>query len=144
MKTKSITLTLCIICLALSAIGQTPASLLFKGTVGTRAATLYLRPGSNSCTGATEYTGMYKYDRVSKWLALNIQNDEAGHLLMVEQPMTGLLLMIRHSNTIDGAWHSPDGKRSIRVKLTQSSLSPQERAVMEENFEKTNYEANDC
>ncbi|RZK50904.1 MAG: hypothetical protein EOO87_19015 [Pedobacter sp.] len=118
---------------------------LYKGTVGGRTVTMYLKVEPNQCGGTDLIYGIYKYDNVSNWLLLNIQRNEKKNYALTEVGFTGVLILKETSNGFSGVWISPDATRQLPVKLTEKPpLSPKEKEQLEKELEETNYQYYDC
>ncbi|WP_326983361.1 hypothetical protein VUJ46_02090 [Chryseobacterium sp. MYb264] len=74
---------------------------LFKGTIDQFPVTLYLVEEVSGCP-TTNYSGMYKYDKVSNWLYLDISDDEENRLVMVEGGITGIISVKKVGETLKG------------------------------------------
>jgi hypothetical protein len=87
-------------------------SFLYTGTVdGKMQVTLYLQEEENGCGGDPFYSGVYRYDKVSNWLQLNISKNDKNQYAMVEYGFTGLMIVRKEGAVMTGVWISPDGKR---------------------------------
>ena len=123
---------------------QVTGSWLYKGTIdGKMPVTLYLN-GSDPCGGRMIYGAIYKYDKKSNWLQLDVQASESDDYCMTEQGFTGVLMLHRKGTELRGVWVSPDRKRTLNVVLTLQVLSPEVKKKMEDTREQVNYENNDC
>lgn len=116
---------------------------LYKGKIDQYPVTLYLVEEISGCP-TTHYTGMYKYDQVSKWLYLDISDDEENKLVMVEGGITGIISVIRNGESLTGFWISPDGNKKLKVNLQKVPANSKTLQPFEEKYDQVNYEMNDC
>lgn len=116
---------------------------LYKGFVDTRPVTMYLVETTDGCP-STHFTAIYKYDKVSNWLLLDITDLNDKKFMMVEQELTGVLSVSRSGNQINGVWISPDGKRVLKVSLKETGFTSKDRETYEDQLERTTYNYNDC
>ncbi len=79
--------------------------------------TLFLTLELSECSGSMEFQGMYKYDKVSKWLPLAIHTNDDMELVGVELGFTGLMILKYYEMTLSGYWYSPDNNRKLKVRL---------------------------
>lgn len=120
-------------------------STLYKGTVdGKMPVTLFLQSVENGCGGDPFYNAMYRYEKVSNWLELNVTEGAKQQFAMVEQGFTGLMILKKEGDTMNGIWISPDNKRQLPVQLKKVSISKKDRDDYEEKMEKVSYENHDC
>jgi len=136
-----------IIAILLFFFGKIPAQevkkQLFKGKIDTFPVTLYLVEEISGCP-STSYSGMYKYDRLSNWLYLEISDDENSRLVMVEGGITGIMSLKRKGDVLKGFWISPDGIKKLNVDLKKVPTDPKTIQSYEEKYDQVNYEMNDC
>jgi len=116
---------------------------LYKGKIDKYPVTLYLIEEISGCP-TTHYTGMYKYDQVSKWLYLDISDDEGSKLVMVEGGITGIISVIRNGESLTGFWISPDGNKKLKVNLQKVPANSKMLQPFEEKYDQVNDEMNDC
>ncbi|WP_157754318.1 hypothetical protein [Lysobacter capsici] len=122
---------------------------LYKGRVGARAVTLYLKSEAAPCGGDRRLiSAIYRYDGVSKWLLLQATDDRKGHLALVESGLgtgvTGAMMLVDKGGTLKGKWISPDGERLLPVQLSKTAMGKAERDKLDDQLERTVYENNDC
>lgn len=122
---------------------------LYKGRVGERAVTLYLKSEPAPCGGDRRLiSAIYRYDGVSKWLLLQATDDRKGHLALVESGLgtgvTGAMMLVDKGGTLKGKWISPDGERLLPVQLSKTAMGKAERDKLDDQLERTVYENNDC
>lgn len=122
---------------------------LYKGRVGERPPTLYLKSEPAPCGGDRRLiSAIYRYDGVSKWLLLQATDDRKGHLALVESGLgtgvTGAMMLVDKSGTLQGKWISPDGERLLPVQLRKTTVDKAEREKLDDQLERTVYENNDC
>ncbi|ALN60719.1 hypothetical protein GLE_5378 [Lysobacter enzymogenes] len=122
---------------------------LYTGRVGTRAVTMYLQDEPAPCGGILRtISAVYRYDGVSKWLALDANSDRKGHLALVESSLgsgvSGALMLVRDGAGLKGKWISPDGERVLPVRFDPAPASARKRKEMAETLEKVHYENDDC
>lgn len=135
-------LTFIMSCVALQAQNS---SSLYKGTVnGKMPVTLFLQSVENGCGGDPFYNAMYRYEKVSNWLELNVTEGAKGQFAMVEEGFTGLMILKKEGETMSGTWISPDGKKQIPVQLTKVNIGKKDMESYEKKMEQLNYENHDC
>ncbi|SIT20826.1 hypothetical protein SAMN05421786_10910 [Chryseobacterium ureilyticum] len=121
------------------------SSALYKGTVdGKMPVTLFLQSVENGCGGDPFYNAMYRYEKVSNWLELNVTEGVKQQFAMVEEGFTGLMILKKEGETMNGIWISPDHKKQLPVQLKKVSISKKEMEGYEEKMEKVSYENHDC
>ncbi len=116
---------------------------LYKGSIDRMPVTMYLVENVTGCP-TSYYYGIYKYDRVNKWLLLEIEYDQFHKMGMVENGITGFFSLTKKSDTLEGVWMSPDGKRVFKVQLKEVGTTSKSREQYEEALDKAMYEANGC
>ena len=120
-------------------------STLYKGTVdGKMPVTLFLQSVENGCGGDSFYNAMYRYEKVSNWLELNVTEGAKQQFAMVEHGFTGLMILKKEGDAMNGIWISPDNKRQLPVQLKKEPISKKDREGYEEKMEKVSYENHDC
>lgn len=120
-------------------------SALYKGTVnGNMPVTLFIQSVENGCGGDPYYTAMYRYDKVSNWLQLNVTEGIKQQFALVEEGFTGLMILKKEGDMMNGTWISPDSKKQIPVQLKKVTISKKEMGTYEDKMEKLNYENHDC
>ncbi|QWF17188.1 hypothetical protein [Lysobacter capsici] len=122
---------------------------LYKGRVGERPVSLYLKSEPAPCGGDRRLiSAIYRYDGVSKWLLLQATDDRKGHLALVESGLgtgvTGAMMLTDKSGMLKGKWISPDGERLLPVQLSKTPVGKAEREKLDDQLERTVYENNDC
>jgi hypothetical protein len=129
----------------LATIAQNKNYILYKGTMdGKLPITMYVTSADNECNADLLWRGMYKYDKLSKWLQLDITTNESNQFSMVEYRFTGAFILQKTPSGISGIWISPDGKRQLKVNLKEIPMKAAEREKYDDLLEKLNYENNDC
>jgi len=116
---------------------------LYKGKIDKYPVTLYLVEEISGCP-TIHYSGMYKYDNLSKWLYLEISDDEENQLVMVEGGITGMISVKRNGENLTGYWISPDGNKKLNVNLKKVQANSKTLQPYEEKYDQVNYEMNDC
>lgn len=116
---------------------------LYKGTIDKFPVTLYLQEDTSGC-GPKFYHGMYKYDNLSKWLYLEISDDEESRLVMIEGGITGIISVKKIGETLKGFWISPDGSRKLNVNLKEVPTTNRVMKSYDDRYDEVNYEMNDC
>lgn len=116
---------------------------LYKGTIDKFPVTLYLIEEISGCP-TTSYRGMYKYDKVSNWLYLEISDDEQNKMVMVEGGITGIMSVKKTNDTLKGFWISPDGTKKLNVNLKETPANSKTIQSFDEKYDQVNYEMNDC
>ncbi|MFP3833299.1 hypothetical protein [Chryseobacterium sp. SIMBA_028] len=118
---------------------------LYKGTInGKMSITLFIHAIENGCGGDPYYDAMYRYDKVSNWLQLSVTEGVKQQFAMVEEGFTGLMIVKKEGDMMNGTWISPDGKKQIPVELKKVTISKKEIESYQDRMEKLNYENHDC
>ncbi|WP_106917143.1 hypothetical protein [Chryseobacterium aurantiacum] len=118
---------------------------LYKGTInGKMSITLFIQDIENGCGGDPYYDAMYRYDKVSNWLQLSVTEGVKQQFAMVEEGFTGLMIVKKEGDMMNGTWISPDGKKQIPVELKKVTISKKEMENYQDRIEKLNYENHDC
>ena len=125
-----------------SARAESLGGQLYKGYVGDKSITLYLKT-EDACGLGPASSGMYRYDGKSEWLELEITRSDS-QFAMVEDGFTGLLMVTRDGKQLNGMWISPDRKRQLPVRLLEAPLSKEDVAMYQNRLEKLNYGNHDC
>lgn len=116
----------------------------YQGTVDNRPVRFYLKQFANNCGGNDTYTAMYQYGKGKNWIELQAQTNEKGNFCFTEIRFTGVIILKKTQNRLNGIWISPDGKKQLVVALSQQSITPKEIEALEERLEITHYENFDC
>ncbi|MGU3373632.1 hypothetical protein [Chryseobacterium sp. M5A1_1a] len=141
---KQILLILTITLFSVSLYAQNNST-IYKGTVnGKMPVTLFIQTVENGCGGDPYYNAMYRYEKVSNWLQLNVTEGVKQQLAMVEEGFTGLMILKKEGDMMNGTWISPDGKKQIPVELKKVTVSKKEMESYQDRMEKLNYENHDC
>ncbi len=139
------TMLICALIMSLSTQAQTEISYLYKGKMDSEMdVTLYMQEYGDPCNGKPVYHGMYKYDGVSKWLALEISTDDEGNFIMTERPYTGTMLLKKKLDQYIGTWLKPDGTKRLKVEWRQQYLSSEEMEEYKKKYEELIYSLDDC
>lgn len=125
------------------AYAQDVKNYIYKGNIGDMPITLYLQKEVSGC-GPIFYRGMYQYDKKSKWLYLEISDDEENKLVMVEGGITGILSLKINGNNLNGFWIAPDGNKKLNVTLKNTNATKKNLESLQVKFEELNYEMNEC
>lgn len=121
------------------------SSTLYKGMVnGKMPITLFLESVENGCGGDPYYNAMYRYEKVSNWLQLSVTEGVKQQFAMVEEGFTGLMILKKDGDVMNGTWISPDGKKQIPVELKKVTINKKEMESYQDRMEKLNYENHDC
>jgi hypothetical protein len=121
------------------------SSTLYKGTVnGKMAITLFFQSVDSDCGSGVYYNAMYKYDNVSNWLELNVTEGTQKQFAMVEQHFTGLMIIKKEGDMMNGTWIGPDGKKQLPVQLKKVTVSSKEMEKYRSKMEQINFENHDC
>lgn len=142
MKFK-ITAFLCLLIFAGKMSAQEVKKHLYKGTIDKYPVTFYLIEEISGCP-TTSYTGMYKYDNISKWLYLEISDDEQNRLVMVECGITGIISVKKIGGALQGFWISPNGDKKLNVNVKEVPTTSKTLQSYDEKYDQVNYEMNDC
>ncbi|WP_316765005.1 hypothetical protein [Pedobacter aquatilis] len=116
----------------------------YQGTIDNRLIRLYLKQLPNNCGGSDIYEAIYQYGKGKNWIELLNQNNDKGNFCFTEIRFTGVLLLKKTDHHLDGIWISPDGKRQLKVLLSQQNINAKEIEELEERLERTHYENFDC
>lgn len=106
----------------------------------------YLKIEETGCPNVIA-SGIYKYtdNKTENWILLDTTfSEKAQQYTFVEHYNTGLMLLKRNSDQLQGLWISPDGKKQLKVNLKKIKQTKAEIEKMEDELEKANYSANDC
>lgn len=122
---------------------QDTKTYVYKGTVEKMPVTLFLIKETTGC-GSIFYRGMYRYDKVSNWLQVEISDDEENRLVMVETGITGILSVQKNRDTLSGFWISPNGTRKLNVQLQEVPATNATKDQYQNKFDELNYENNAC
>ncbi len=118
---------------------------LYRGHINDEIPiTLYLRSTQGQCSGATLYSGMYRYDSQSKWLEVEITTNGKSEFVMVEDNFTGVLILKNGKDGLRGKWISPDMKRQMNVLLQKRDLEKKERQKLEAEYDDLIWQNHDC
>ncbi|UKB78671.1 hypothetical protein [Chryseobacterium sp. MEBOG07] len=121
------------------------SSTLYKGTVnGKMAITLFFQSVDSDCGSGVYYNAMYKYDNVSNWLELNVMEGAQKQFAMVEERFTGLMIIKKEGDIMNGTWIGPDGKKQLPVQLKKVTVSTKEMEGYRSKMEQINFENHDC
>ncbi|RYZ46655.1 MAG: hypothetical protein EOP49_22980 [Sphingobacteriales bacterium] len=143
MTRTTITIAMLLITIT-TTFAQKVKSTLYKGSIDNMPVTLYLKTIPNECGAPDNYMAMYRYDKKSNWLQLEVATNEQHNWCMTEVGFTGVMILKTAAQTATGIWISPDGKRQLKVSLKQQPMADPEQKKMEDKLEQVNYENNDC
>ncbi|MEG1591913.1 hypothetical protein [Chryseobacterium sp.] len=119
----------------------------YTGTIdGKINISFYLKIEETGCPSIIA-SGIYKYtdNKTANWILLDTTfSEKAQQYTFVEHYNTGIMLLKRNSETLQGLWISPDGKKQLKINLKKIKQSKAEIEKMEDELEKANYSANDC
>lgn len=119
----------------------------YTGTIdGKINISFYLKIEETGCPSIIA-SGIYKYtdNKTTNWILLDTTfSEKAQQYTFVEHYNTGIMLLKRNLETLQGLWISPDGKKQLKVNLKKIKQSKAEIEKMEDELEKANYSANDC
>lgn len=116
----------------------------YQGTVNNRPVRFYLKQFANDCGGSDTYAAMYQYGKGKNWIELQVQTNEKGNFCFTEIRFTGVLVLKKSQNSLNGIWISPDATKQFKVTLNQQSISAKEKEELEKRLEVTHYENFDC
>ncbi|KQT22256.1 hypothetical protein ASG31_02645 [Chryseobacterium sp. Leaf404] len=126
-----------------SAQNRTPT--LYKGSIdGKMPVTMFIISEDNECTADLHYTAMYKYDKLSNWLQLDVTENHTNQFAMVEYRFTGVLILTKEGKNFNGLWVSPDGKRQFKAVFREVTMTKTEKENYENKMDQLNYENHDC
>lgn len=138
-----ILVTVLLPCLKLSA--QEIISEIYEGHMnGKMPITLYLQAEEHPCVEATIYNGMYKHNGVNSWLQLKITTNGDMQFILVEHDFTGVMILNKDNNKLEGVWISPDSKKQLKIVLEKVEISTTETEKYADEFETVNHQNNDC
>ena len=119
----------------------------YVGTIdGKINISFYLKIEETGCPSIIA-SGIYKYtdNKDGNWILLDTNfSEKAQQYTFVEHYNTGIMLLKRNPDNLQGLWISPDGKKQLKVYLKKIKLTKAEIEKMEDELEKANYNANDC
>lgn len=120
---------------------------LYKGTIGNDLKIqFYLKIEENGCPNI-HASAIYKYEnnKNDNWILLHsTMNYEKGRYTFVEVRNTGILLLEKKGNSLNGLWISSDGTKQLSVKLEKQNISGQKLEYLENKLEEEYYNENDC
>ena len=138
-------LTNLILVLTLSLHAQELESTLYEGKMNDEMSiSLFLKAREHECNTDIVYSGMYKYNGVSKWLQLDITSNDKMQFVLVEHGFTGLMILEKTSAGFEGTWISPDAKRQFKVALKKVLIPKEKMEEHEDLYEEVNYNNYDC
>ncbi|RIY36874.1 hypothetical protein CKY20_04930 [Capnocytophaga canis] len=132
--------------LSLQGFSQTIISqTYYEGTIGTDLKVgLYLAIKENECP-TTYAQAYYKYEKSNERILLSAyMDDKEERFTFVEFGNTGILLLHRKGETLEGLWIAPDGKKQLKVTLKALPQSEKSYERMEDHYERLHYESHDC
>lgn len=119
----------------------------YLGTIdGKINISFYLKIEETGCPRVVA-SGVYKYtdNKAGNWILLDTTfSEKAQQYTFVEHYNTGIMLLKRGNDSLQGLWISPDGKKQLKVSLKKLKPTKAEIDKMEDELEKANYNANDC
>lgn len=119
----------------------------YQGTIdGKISISFYLKIEETGCPKVVA-SGVYKYtdNKAGNWILLDTTfSEKVQQYTFVEHYNTGIMLLKRDNNSLQGLWISPDGKKQLKVSLKKLKPTKAEIDKMEDELEKANYNANDC
>jgi len=119
----------------------------YLGTIdGKINISFYLKIEETGCPKVVA-SGVYKYtdNKAGNWILLDTTfYEKAQQYTFVEHYNTGIMLLKRDNDSLQGLWISPDGKKQLKVSLKKLKPTKAEIDKMEDELEKANYNANDC
>ena len=119
----------------------------YLGTIdGKINISFYLKIEETGCPKVVA-SGIYKYtdNKAGNWILLDTTfSEKAQQYTFVEHYNTGIILLKRDNDGLQGLWISPDGKKQLKVSLKKLKPTKAEIDKMEDELEKANYNANDC
>jgi len=119
----------------------------YLGTIdGKINISFYLKIEETGCPKVVA-SGIYKYtdNKAGNWILLDTTfSEKAQQYTFVEHYNTGIMLLKRDNDGLQGLWISPDGKKQLKVSLKKLKPTKAEIDKMEDELEKANYNANDC
>lgn len=119
----------------------------YLGTIdGKINISFYLKIEEMGCPKVVA-SGVYKYtdNKAGNWILLDTTfSEKAQQYTFVEHYNTGIMLLKRDNDSLQGLWISPDGKKQLKVSLKKLKPTKAEIDKMEDELEKANYNANDC
>ncbi|WP_421945553.1 hypothetical protein [Pedobacter sp.] len=116
----------------------------YKGLINNKPVRLYLKQQTNDCGAPDIYSAIYQYGNGKNWIELHIQTNNKGNFAMTEYLFTGVLILNKKQNILEGVWISPDNKTHFKVVLNKQSLPAKLKEIFEEALERTHYENYDC
>ena len=132
--------------LSLQGFSQTIISqTYYEGIIGTDLKVgLYLAIKETGCPN-TYAQAYYKYEKSNERILLeSFMDHKEERFTFVEFGNTGILLLHRKGETLEGLWIAPDGKKQLQVKLKALPQSQKSYERMEEHYERLHYESHDC
>ncbi|WP_392419823.1 hypothetical protein ACF3OE_09595 [Capnocytophaga canis] len=132
--------------LSLQGFSQTIISqTYYEGTIGGDLKVgFYLSIKETGCP-RTYAEAYYKYEKSNERILLeSFMDHKEERFTFVEFGNTGILILHRRSETLEGLWIAPDGKKQLQVKLKALPQSQKSYERMEDHYERLHYESHDC
>lgn len=134
--------------LSLQASAQKAQPRLFTGTIdGKTGITMYLLAEEHHCEPRLIYQAIYKYDKIQgndNWLLLQVDYNESGQFVMVEERFTGVLVLRQENDGFSGIWIHPDGVTQRKIVLKKKQVSKEVLDKHMDYLEETNHRFRDC
>ncbi|WCM42672.1 hypothetical protein MG290_03060 [Flavobacterium sp. CBA20B-1] len=107
---------------------------------------MYLKTYEDGCP-RTDIIAIYKYQKSEEhdWILLHpTYQKNSKQLTLVEDFNTGILLLNKEANGMNGLWISPDGKKQFKVQLNKINVNNKEIERLENILEEVFYYSYDC
>lgn len=145
---KKIIALLCILC-TISSIAQDDilSQEYYEGVINDDIeVSMYLKIAEDGCPRVyADAIYSYKNNEENNWILLTSTfSGERKQFTFVEFYNTGILLLTKEGNSLNGLWLSPDGKKQHKVKLTKVKVDNAKIESLEEILEQEHYYAYDC
>lgn len=119
----------------------------YEGTINKNIEILfYLKIYEDGCP-RVHTDAIYKYNknRDDNWILLTSTfSEEKQQYTFVELYNTGILLLKKGQNQLNGLWISPDAKTQLEVNLKKVQIDRKGIENLEDKLEQEFYESNDC
>jgi hypothetical protein len=120
---------------------------LYEGKLDNKIAiSLYLKVAENGCPNVYA-NAIYKYMGIknSNYILLHtFLSETKKQFTMVEQSNTGIFILKKSENTLNGIWISPDGNKQLKVELQKVKQNTNQVDALEKSYDKAEYDADDC
>lgn len=108
----------------------------YKGQIGTYAVSMYLKEIPQEC-GALTYEGMYRYDHDGSWIKVKVETNSDDKMVIIEDGITGVMLLEKKDIELEGVWLSPKGTRTLKTHWKEQALLNKQLDALESLYQET-------